>query len=72
MAKNGQVHEGGKVGWSFATPTKLFSVDSYDLISMLSNLVMIGPWVSTYRGKAKILKVNVSNICHIDELRRMS
>ena len=34
MAKNGQVHEGGKVGRSKATPTKLFSVDSYDLKSM--------------------------------------
>ena len=34
MAKNGQVHEGGKVGRSIATCTKLFSVDSYDLKSM--------------------------------------
>ena len=34
MAKNGQVHEGGRVGRSSATPTKLFSVDSYDLKSM--------------------------------------
>ncbi len=34
MAKNGQVHEGGKVGRSSATPTKLFSVDSYDLKSI--------------------------------------
>ena len=31
MAKNGRVHEGGKVGRSIAIPTKLFSVDSYDL-----------------------------------------
>ena len=31
MAKNGHVHEGGKVGRSNATPTKKFSVDSYDL-----------------------------------------
>ena len=35
MAKNGNVHEGGKVGRSNATLTKLFSVDSYDLKSML-------------------------------------
>ena len=34
MAKNGHVHEGGKVGRSDATPTKLFYVDSYDLKSM--------------------------------------
>ena len=34
MAKNGHVHEGGKVGRSNATPTKFFSVDSYDLKSM--------------------------------------
>ena len=34
MAKNGNVHEGGKVGRNNATPTKLFSVDSYDLKSM--------------------------------------
>ena len=34
MSKNGQVHEGGRVGRSSATPTKLFSVDSYDLKSM--------------------------------------
>ena len=34
MAKNGQVHEDGKVGMSKATPTNLFSVDSYDLKSM--------------------------------------
>ena len=34
MAKNGQVHEGGKVGRSSATPIKLFPVDSYDLKSM--------------------------------------
>ena len=34
MTKNGQVHEGGKVGRSKVTPTKLFSVDSYDLKSM--------------------------------------
>ena len=31
MAKNGQVHEGGKVERSSATPTKLFSIDSYNL-----------------------------------------
>ena len=31
MAKNGHGHEGGKVGRSNATPTKFFSVDSYDL-----------------------------------------
>jgi hypothetical protein len=31
MAKNGLVHEGGKVGRSNATPTKKFSVDSNDL-----------------------------------------
>ena len=34
MAKNGHVHEGGKVGRSDATPTNFFSVDSYDLKSM--------------------------------------
>ena len=34
MAKNGHVQEGGKVGRSKATPTKLFSVDYYDLKSM--------------------------------------
>ena len=31
MAKNGPVHEGRKIERSSATPTKLFSVDSYDL-----------------------------------------
>ena len=34
MAKNGHVHEGGKVGRIDATPTKFFSVDSYDLKSL--------------------------------------
>ena len=34
MAKNGHVHEGGKVGRSNATHIKLFSVDFYDLKSM--------------------------------------
>ena len=34
MAKNGHVHEGGKVGRSNATPTKFISVYSYDLKSM--------------------------------------
>ena len=34
MAKNGHVHEGGKVGRSNATPTKLFFVNSYDLKSL--------------------------------------
>ena len=34
MAKNGHVHEGGKVGRSDVTPTKYFSVDSFDLKSM--------------------------------------
>ena len=36
MAKNGQVHEAGKVGWTGATPIppNFFSVDSYDLKSM--------------------------------------
>ena len=34
MTKNGHVHEGGKVGRNNATPTKFFSVDSYDLKSM--------------------------------------
>ena len=34
MAKNGNVYEGEKVGSSKATPTKLFSVDSYNLKSM--------------------------------------
>ena len=33
-AKNGHVHEGRKVGRSNATPTKFFSIDSYDLKSM--------------------------------------
>ena len=36
MAKNGQVHEGGKIGRSDATPTIFFSVDSYHLNSMSS------------------------------------
>ena len=31
MAKNGHVHEGGKVGKSNATPIKKISVYSYDL-----------------------------------------
>ncbi len=35
MAKNGHVHEGRKVGRSDATPIKFFSVDSYDLKSLL-------------------------------------
>ena len=34
MAKNGHVHEGGKVVRSNATPTIFFSIDSYDLKSM--------------------------------------
>ena len=34
MAKNGHVHESRKVERSYATPTKLFSVDFYDLKSM--------------------------------------
>ena len=34
MAKNGHVHEGGKVGRSDVTLTKFFSVDSYDLKSL--------------------------------------
>ena len=34
MAKNDPFHEGGKVERSYATPFKLFSVDSYDLKSM--------------------------------------
>ena len=34
MAKNGHVHEGGKVGRSDATPTNFFSVDFYDLKSL--------------------------------------
>ena len=44
MAKNGHVHEGGKVGRSNATPIKLFSVDFYDLKSMsikLGNYILI-------------------------------
>ena len=31
MAKNGHVHEFGKIGRSNATPTIFFSVDFYDL-----------------------------------------
>ena len=34
MAQNGQVHKGGKVGRSSATPIKLFSVEFYDRKSM--------------------------------------
>ena len=34
MAKNGHVHDGGKVGRSNATPTKFFCVNSFDLNSM--------------------------------------
>ena len=34
MAKNGHVHEGGKVGRNDATPTKFISVDSNNLKSM--------------------------------------
>ena len=34
MAKNGHVHEGGKVVRSNASPTNFFSIDSYDLKSM--------------------------------------
>ena len=33
MAKNGHVHEGGKVERSDAIPTNFFSVNSYDLKS---------------------------------------
>ena len=45
MAKNGHVHQGRKVGRSNATPTKKFSVDSYDLKSMsfiFDNDIFIG------------------------------
>ena len=35
MAKNGHVHEGGRVETSNATPTNFISVDFYDLKSML-------------------------------------
>ena len=44
MAKNGHVYEGGKVGRSNATPTKLFSIDFYDLKFMsfkISNDIFI-------------------------------
>ena len=34
MAKNGHVHEGGKVGRSNETPVTFFSVNCYDLMSM--------------------------------------
>ena len=34
MAKNGHVHEGGKVGRSAATPSNFFSTNSYDLKSL--------------------------------------
>ena len=34
---NGHVHEGWNVGRSNATPTKLFSIDFYDLKSMSFN-----------------------------------
>jgi hypothetical protein len=34
IVKNGYVHEGGKVEKSNGTPTKCFSVDSYDLKSL--------------------------------------
>ena len=34
MAKNGHIHEGGKVGRSNATLTEFVSVDFYDLKSL--------------------------------------
>jgi hypothetical protein len=37
MAKNGHVYEGRNVGRSNDTPTKLFSVDFYDLKSLSFN-----------------------------------
>ena len=45
MVKNGHVHEGRNVKRSNDTPTKRFSVDSYDLKSMsfnFSNVIFIG------------------------------
>ena len=40
MVKNSQVHEGGKVERTSATPTKPFSVDSYDLKFIISSLLL--------------------------------
>ena len=48
--KNGHVHEDRNVGKSNDTPTKLFSVDTYDLKS-ISILVMLFSLVLKYQGK---------------------
>ena len=63
MAKNGQVHEGGKVGRSSATPTKLFSVDSYDLKFMpfkFSNDIFITFEMPRVADNRPVRKINIS------------
>ena len=63
MAKNGHVHEGGKVKRSNATPTKFFAVDSYDLKSLsfkfgIDNFITFGMPRVSYRRP--IGKMNIS------------
>ena len=63
MAKNGTVHEGRKVGKSNAIPTKLFSVDSYDLKSMsfkFSNDIFITYEMPRVAYNRPVRKINIS------------
>ena len=61
--KNGHIHEGGKVETSNATPTKLFSVDSYDLKSLsfkFGNDIFIAFEIPRVAYNRLVLKINIS------------
>ena len=63
ILKNGHIHEGGKVETSNATPTKLFSVDSYDLKSLsfkLGNDIFITFEMPRVAYNRLVLKINIS------------
>jgi hypothetical protein len=69
MAKNGQVHEDGAVGRSSADPTKLFSVDSYDLKSMsfkFGNDIFVTFEMPRYFGKSHFDAI--PSICNLRSL----
>ena len=61
MAKNGHVHEGGKVGKSDTTHTNFFSFDSYDLKSIkFSNYIFINFEMVRSYYQRPIGKINIS------------
>ena len=69
MAKNGHVHEGGKVGRSNATPTKLISYDLKSMSFKSSNDIFITFELSRVAFNRPVCKINISLLFCLSVIR---